>query len=310
MTPDPRGERLLGRVRDRLRLRRRWRAVRAATRSLRPLGAVAQMADRLRLSQRWRMVRAVGRSFGAPAAAAYAWGRARSTLSGGTAPDYLFTEHALHPLLCRAGASDREVFGQIFIEREYSCLDGLRDVELVVDCGANVGYSAAYFLTRFPGCRVIAVEPDAASHAVLAANLVPYGDRAMVIRSAVWSRPTGLRISEEIFRDGREWATQVRACRPGEEPQMMAVDLGMLLRESGAERISILKVDIEGAEAEVFATNTTGWLPRVDNIVIELHDDSSFGPASDIFAAAIADRNYVLSRSGELTVCRSARPPS
>jgi hypothetical protein len=50
---------------------------------------------------------------------------------------------AKHPLRCRAGSSDLYVFRQIFVEREYGCLDNIDDARLVVDCGANVGYSAA-----------------------------------------------------------------------------------------------------------------------------------------------------------------------
>src|SRR4051812_39387542 len=86
----------------------------------------------------------------------------------------LKSEHVRHPLRCRKGSSDRDVFRQIFVEREYACLDDLSDVDLVLDCGANVGYSSAYFLDRFPTCHVIAVEPDPENYALLEENLAPY----------------------------------------------------------------------------------------------------------------------------------------
>jgi len=40
------------------------------------------------------------------------------------------------------------VFEQIFIGEEYSCLCDLKDTLLILDLGANVGFSSAYFLSH------------------------------------------------------------------------------------------------------------------------------------------------------------------
>lgn len=216
----------------------------------------------------------------------------------------LTTEFARHALQCRPGTSDLESFDQIFVEREYSCLDDLEDVTLILDCGANVGYSAAYLLSRFPTSRVIAIEPDPENFAILRANLAPYGDSAKLLRSAVWSHPTGLVLSRSPYRDGKAWSRQVRECQPGEEADLVAVDIGSLLRRLPGERISILKMDIEGAEGVVFGANDRSWIDLVDNIVIELHDDSIFGNCSAAFYEAIAGRGFEIARHGELTVCK------
>jgi hypothetical protein len=82
------------------------------------------------------------------------------------------------------------------------------------------------------------------------------------------------------------------------------VDIESLLQRSGHDRVSILKIDIEGSEAVVFSDHHATWIDRVDNIVIEIHDDSVFGHCSAVFARAIANREFNVSRSGELTVCR------
>ena len=55
----------------------------------------------------------------------------------------------LYPVYARRGSSDLAVFHQIFVSHEYRCLAGLTNPKLILDCGANVGYSAAYFLSRF-----------------------------------------------------------------------------------------------------------------------------------------------------------------
>jgi FkbM family methyltransferase len=214
----------------------------------------------------------------------------------------LTSRHARHPLLCRANTTDLPVFRQIFLQRDYACLDPLRQAGLIVDCGANVGYASAYLLSRFPRAEVIAVEPDPGNFELLERNLSPYGGSVRTLRSAVWSHPARLVMSEDPYRGG-EWSRQVRECRPGEEPAFLGVDIGSLLAGSGHERISILKIDIEGAEGVVFAADVEPWIDRVDQLVIELHDDSSFGDCSAIFHRAIAGRGLAVTQHGELTVC-------
>jgi FkbM family methyltransferase len=212
----------------------------------------------------------------------------------------LTSPHSLHPLVCREGSSDFHSFHQIFIQREYSCLDDLADPRLILDCGANAGYSAAYFLSRFPQCRVIAIEPDPDNFALLQRNLAPFGDRVRAIQAGVWSHPTKLKMSEAKYGDGREWARQVRECKEGETDGLPAVDVGALLRESGYSSLSILKVDIEGAEKVVFGSNYESWIGRVENVVIELHGSE----CAEVFHRAIAGLPFQISRCGELTVCR------
>lgn len=212
----------------------------------------------------------------------------------------LTSKYAEHPFDCRPQTSDAYVLNQIFVEREYRCLDDVRGSGLILDCGANVGYSSAYLLTRYPEAKVVAVEPDPKNFTTLERNLAPYGGRARAIRAGVWSHSCGLTLAEAHRERGKEWARQVRECRPGEPAAFHAVDVGSLLNESGYDRIFILKVDVEGAECEVFGPESAAWIDRVDNIVIELHGDEP----GRIFHEAIEGRSFDVSRCGELTVCK------
>jgi FkbM family methyltransferase len=245
------------------------------------------------------------RNLGVPSAAFYALQKIRQRVKPQAGAYTLSSKYAKYPLLCRPGTSDVLVFLQIFGEREYLCLDEVEDARLVIDCGANVGYSAAYFLTRFPNAKVIAIEPDPGNFALLEANVAPYLARCDTMLTAVWSHETDLVISEVPFRDGREWARTVRPVQPGEKAakgSMRAIDIGTVLARSGYDRISVLKVDIEGAESEVFASNYESWLPKVDNLVIELHGEKE----SAVFQRAIAREGFKTSTHGELFVCRRA----
>jgi len=52
-------------------------------------------------------------------------------------------------------------------------INNLSNADLIIDAGANVGYSSVYFLSNFPNCRVIAIEPDGDNFASLQKNLAP-----------------------------------------------------------------------------------------------------------------------------------------
>jgi FkbM family methyltransferase len=216
----------------------------------------------------------------------------------------LTTPFARYPLECRDNSSDLDSFTQVFIYWEYSPLDVLPEVSLVIDCGAYVGYSSAYFLSCYPGARVIAVEPDEANFEVLRRNLAPYGERVQLVRAGIWSHECRLRMVRTPYRDGREWSRQVRECGPHEPADVPGIDLGTLLARSGLPRISVLKMDVEGAEGVVFAAGRAGWLRRVDNIAIELHDDTVFGECSRLFYQAIAGENFNVFPWGELVICK------
>src|SRR4051812_37718019 len=79
------------------------------------------------------------------------------TMTGNSRLVRLDLPATVHPLYFRSGTTDFYVIHQIFVQREYSCFDDLKDPGLILDCGANGGYSSAYFLSRFPGSTVIAV---------------------------------------------------------------------------------------------------------------------------------------------------------
>jgi FkbM family methyltransferase len=178
---------------------------------------------------------------------------------------------------------------------------------LILDCGANAGYSSAYFLSRYPQATVIAIEPDPENFKLLERNLAPYVGRYRAINSAIWSHPTGVVLSEDRLGVGNECARTVRPVRPGEKPAMTALDIGTILDRSGFDRISVLKMDIEGAERLVFESNYERWLPRVDNIVIDLED----AECERVFQRAIANEGFEVSTCDHQRVClRPQRTPA
>ena len=151
------------------------------------------------------------------------------------------------------------------------------------------------------------MEPEKANFAMLSRNMAPNAEPASLLRAGLWTQTVTLVVTNDTYRDVREWTRQVRPARDGEAADLQRVDIASLLASSGFERISLLKMDIEGAEAVVFAGDCDAWLDKVDAMAIELHDDSSFGNATDVFFAAIRGHGFEVSHSRELTICRRVR---
>ena len=211
----------------------------------------------------------------------------------------------MSPVKGRYGTSDLDVFMQIFVREEHAWVRALTPKAndmLILDCGANVGYASIFFLRLFPRAMVIAIEPDAENFAVLRVNLENYETRVKLLQAGVWSHKTPLDFGLQPFRDGKHWSRQVREAVGDSGGEVLSVTIPELLNASGYDRIALLKVDIEGAEAILFTGNCHEWLARTDTIAVELHDDTHYGHASDIFHRAIRGHGYQLGRRGELTI--------
>lgn len=215
----------------------------------------------------------------------------------------LTARYAKHPLQCRAGTSDIDVFKHIYVLREYEYLDDLQTAGLMIDCGANVGMSTSYFLSRFPDARVVAVEPDPGNFHQLQHNTRLYGDRVHAVNAGVWSKSVGLKFIKNDQGDGRAWAVTVGEAGPDERADIQAVGVLDLLEQSGHSRIALLKIDIEGSEKALFSENAGDWLGRVDNLVIELHGDA----CERVFYEAIKPYSFDVIQSGGVVICKSAR---
>jgi FkbM family methyltransferase len=206
-----------------------------------------------------------------------------------------------HRVYYRAGTSDPRVLLQIFARREYECVAQEPEVRCVVDCGANIGCTSFFFLHRYPRARVVCVEPDPGNMALCRRNLAPFGDRVTFIQSGVWSSTAPMVVDRGRFGDGSAWSFQVREARRDEPVDFHALTIPDLLRAGGFERVDVLKVDIEAAEAEVF--QNADWLGVVRHLVIETHGQE----CERAVAGAFLGREYELRFSGELTVYKNIR---
>lgn len=197
-----------------------------------------------------------------------------------------------HPVLVRGGTSDFANCVDVLARELYGTTRLGPETKYVVDAGAYAGYSAIFFLHRFPAARVFAIEADAANFAHASRNLKPYADRVRLVHAGLWSANTTLDVVSSAGTDGH-------SAREGAGPQSIAgYDMARVLSESGFPHVDLFKCDIEGAESEVFGKGDLGWLAQVKEIHIELHGDGNV----ELVTRTLTQRGFSVRRYRELYV--------
>jgi FkbM family methyltransferase len=198
------------------------------------------------------------------------------------------------PLFCRASGSDWHVLWQIF-GKGYLEVPLRGSPQLIVDGGANVGYSSIYFAEKYPEARIIAVEPDPDNCALFRKNCLRYPNIEL-IQGALWTSSTDLVIENPA---DESWAFRVAEASSSTNGSLKGFTIADILRYSGEQRIDLLKLDIEGSEEQLFSSGYSGWIDRVKNLMVELHGQR----CSDAVFAATKDRGFSVAQSnGEYVV--------
>ena len=166
----------------------------------------------------------------------------------------------------RPGTADLYVLEKIFLQLEYAVQFPLA-ARRIIDAGAHIGLASLFFADRYPESEIVALEPDAANFALLAENCAGQ-PRIRPIPGALWSQPA--RLTGDVARTGTDSFAVAEAANG--QGSIRGWTVGELMAERGWEQIDLLKLDIEGAELNLFSRGDRDWLRKVRMIAIELHD--------------------------------------
>jgi FkbM family methyltransferase len=193
----------------------------------------------------------------------------------------------IHPFSFQIDEENRKVVLGNLIKKEVMEGPLPKDARFIVDAGGYIGDSAAIFLSRYPQAQCLILEPGVA-HAWAARNLVAYGSRAILHKAALMRSAGAFRVMEA------DTGTQVV---PDAAGTVDILTMPEILSRSPHGRIDILKVDIEGAEVDLFK-GPCDWLSSVDCLSIELHGEEAKREIPLTLLAA----GFELSQHGSLTV--------
>ncbi|RKE26234.1 FkbM family methyltransferase [Paraburkholderia sp. BL23I1N1] len=198
------------------------------------------------------------------------WGGARYGLRGLHLPGG-------RRFIYRPSTADRMVCEQIFFSRDYATDHLARAKEIgdfyetcpdpiIVDAGANMGAAAVWFALTYPKAKVLAVEPDAANYGLLTRNAASFPS-VVPLNAAIAAHSGTLYLNDPgVGAWGYRTAEQ-----PGERSNAVeAMTLEQVLAKSSGTPF-ILKIDIEGAESDLFSRHAAE-LDQFPLVIIELHD--------------------------------------
>jgi FkbM family methyltransferase len=137
----------------------------------------------------------------------------------------------------------------------------------VLDCGAHVG-SFALWVSRNQDARIVCVEPNPSVFPLLQGNLLPLGNRVRAWQLAVGGQAGMRTLHDQGFAAASSFE---RRSPRGQRFSVETITLDELLDRSDFPTVDLLKMDIEGAEREVFDTVQPQTLRRIGAAIVEWH---------------------------------------
>ncbi len=207
-------------------------------------------------------------------------------------------ENLTHPIRLRRGTSDIPTFHQIFTFKDYD-IPLPFEPRTIIDAGANIGFASVYFTNRYPKAKIVCIEPEQSNFALLQENIRNYPN-VTPIKGAISNE--GGTTFNVVDSGGGNWGFMTLAESAVTKGKIVdtvtTISIGEIVEQMGFDQIDLLKIDIEGAEKELFENNYESWLPKTKCLIIELHDGMKAG-CSKSFFSAISKYDFSYRQRGE-----------
>lgn len=148
----------------------------------------------------------------------------------------------------------------------------------MIDIGANIGMTTLDFTSRAPRLIVHAYEPNPTTREVLVRNIESNG---LVARVFIHPEALGRAAGELELRLGEHSGVAT-----GYAGQGQALSVPMIGLDSAIDGpISLLKIDCEGAEADILEGASASTLALVEQVILEYHENFCPGVTQRCVAA-------------------------
>lgn len=183
----------------------------------------------------------------------------------------------------RNGTTDYATMVSAFLDGYHRPLRPLPPEAVILDLGANVGYTMLDFRFHHPRARIVGVELDARNLELARQNVDGLGME--LVHAAVFHRDGEITYDAGAAFDAFQ-ARAVGGVALTPSVTVPALSVNTLFSQLGIALADYVKVDVEGEEKELFLEGDLAWLDRVGQIGIELHG----GITSEDVAAVLRAR--------------------
>ncbi len=166
--------------------------------------------------------------------------------------------------------ADRSVMREIFKLREYRRTEEIIEKATfpIVDVGAHAGFFTLYCRVLNPKVRVLAVEPSKENIKMLKKRLIENKIRGVDVAEGALAGEGGTR-RVLITEDGHNNRLLASGAKDGETTE--AWTFGDFCKKWKIKKVSLLKLDVEGAEGEIFRSFKKSDWARTGAIILEYH---------------------------------------
>lgn len=181
----------------------------------------------------------------------------------------------------RLFSRDLEFFESIFIGSfngnefvgEYDFDIG--DVDEIMDLGANIGLFSILYAIRFPQKKIVALEPEENNYKQLVLNTKQFNN-VKCINAGVWYRNHSVKVfpsrvpihGDKSYSDG---AFYIGECDKNDSDASVGYSIEHIAQEQFMNNYMV-KMDIEGAEYEIFHDGDLKWINNTPLVVMETHE--------------------------------------
>jgi FkbM family methyltransferase len=149
--------------------------------------------------------------------------------------------------------------------------------KLILDIGSNIGASILYFHEKFPEAKIFGFEPHPDTFRILEKNVAHLpGVRVFNYGFGATQQRVVVRADNVNFGAFNTRGQFKDRGHPAAPVECEVRRLDEVLRELGIAQVDLIKIDCEGAEADVFSTLPDEILNHCRWIVGEFHDDTGF----------------------------------
>lgn len=166
--------------------------------------------------------------------------------------------------------ADESVLNEIFKHKEYRIADEvIKNSSTIIDLGAHKGFFALYARALNLDVQIFCVEPEKTNFAVLNENISKNKIKNVVTINSAIANKTGtanLVVTEDSHNHHLSSEPQANL-----QP-VQVFTFGDFCAENNINDISLLKMDIEGGEYDVFLGMNLNDFKKIKNIVMEYHN--------------------------------------
>ncbi len=199
-------------------------------------------------------------------------------------------------LYFRKDSKDYETFEEIFQKNIYDVALPFIPVT-IVDAGANVGFASLFFKLKYPKSHILAIEIESENIEMIKKNTAQISNFE-VISKALYNRKAYFKI-ENPFNATNSF--QINETEDVNNFDIESITVDEVLTYKKWKTIDVLKIDIEGAEKQLFENNYQSWIPKVKVIMIETHDRMLLNCSLTVIRA-LSEFNFILYTTTEGTL--------